>query len=195
MNTIKKNITCLAVFVFLLCITSFADIPHITMNSWNDNNYEHCSLTGIDPTSGNVLWNTYLGAATATELQSGSYLGINNGLAYAVFDGSVYIIYPQTGAILMKNSDFGGSCSAYTFSSSGKLYMSGYYGPDFYVMNADGTTLSRVNSINSQYYWPESMYFSNGNNMILKYGGNNYSGEGYYPVEFDVTKYFGTIEY
>ena len=195
MSNIKKFIICMVGFVFLSCMTSLANTPYITMNTWYESSYEHGSLTGIDPTNGNVLWNTYLGAAVATELENDTYLGINNGLAYAVFDGSVYIIYPQTGAILIKNSDFGGSCSAYTFSSSGKLYMSGYYGPDLYVMNADGTTLSRVNSINSQYFWPESMYFSNGNNMILKYGGNNYSGEGYYPIEFDVTKYFGTIEY
>lgn len=195
MNTLSKYLLCLMAFIFISSATAMANTPFITMNTWDEAYYEHASITGIDQYTGNVLWNTYLGEAPMTEASSATYLGLNNGFAYAVFDGSVYILDPQTGTILIKNSDFGGSCSAYTFSSSGKLYMSGWYGPDFYILNTDGTTLSRVNSINSQYAWPESLSFSSGNDIILTYGLNNTYGEGYYPVKFDVTKYFGIIEY
>ena len=175
------------------CFTSFAT-PYIIMNKWSTSDYqEHCSLQGINPNTGQVIWNTYLGSGIETELSVGDYLGINNGFAYAVFDGSVYVLDPETGYVLLVNSDYKGRSPAWTFSSSGKLYLCGYYGPDLFVMDTDGKTLCRVNSFNNKLYWPYYMMFTTGNNLLIEYDGylddtlNN-------RIIIDVTKYFGIIE-
>jgi outer membrane protein assembly factor BamB len=177
----------------IFCFTSFAT-PYITLNTWSTADYqEHCSLQGINQTTGEVIWNTYLGSAVGTEVNAGDYLGINNGFAYVTFDGSVYMIDPETGNILLVNSDFQGRGPAWTFSSSGKLYMCGWYGPDLFIMGSDGQTISRVETLtNDQYFRPYSMYFTNGNNLAITYeGGRVVDGA---TLQFDVTKYFGIVE-
>lgn len=67
-------------------------------------------------------------------------------------------------------------------------------GPEFFVMDPYGNTMSRINSMSDNYYLPCELYFTYGDNICLVYGGSYY-GEGYYPLEFNVTQYFGIIEY
>ncbi|ETP73471.1 hypothetical protein UYO_0408 [Lachnospiraceae bacterium JC7] len=190
---LKKLIISIVGFVMALSITALAE-PYINLTTWYDGGYEHASMDGINEYTGEVMWSTYLGAAQATELEAAQYLGNSYGNAYVLFDGAVYMIDPYTGYINWVNPDFGGRSASWAFSSSGKLYMCGYYGPDFYVMDSYGNTLSRVHSLSDYYFWPNELYFTYGDNICLVYSGS-VSGDGYYPLEFDVTKYFGVVQY
>lgn len=189
---VKSFVFSLITFVMAMCVTSYAD-TFVTMNTWEENNYEHCSLQGIDTSNGAVLWNQYLGAAAATELELGQYLGMNNGLAYALFNGTVYVLDPLTGAIILANPDFGGASATWTFSSSGKLYMCGWYGPDLFIMDSNGTTLSRVESLSKDYFWPDYIYFTTGNILRINYDGPEDFNNNKF-IEIDVTRFFGIIQ-
>ena len=177
----------------VFCFTSLAT-PYITVNSWrtNDDYQHHCSVQGINKSTGEVVWNTYLGSKPSDESSGGTYLGENNGYAYVVFNGSVYLIDPETGNIILVNSDFQGWDTSWAFSSSGKLYMCGWEGPDLFIMGSDGYTISRVETLtNNQYCRPYSLYFTSGNNIAISYEGGIADGA---TLQFDVTKYFGIIE-
>lgn len=190
---LKKLIISIVGFVMALSITALAE-PYISLTTWYDGGYEHASMDGVNEYTGEVMWSSYLGAAQATELEAAQYLGNSYGNAYVLFDGAVYVIDPYTGYVNWVNQDFGGRSASWAFSSSGKLYMCGYYGPDFFVMDPYGNTVSRVHSMSDYYFWPNELYFTYGDNICLVYSGS-VSGDGYYPFEFDVTQYFGIVEY
>ena len=194
----KKLMLSIIGLIIVFSITSFAT-PYITMNSWrtNEDYQHHCSVQGINQNTGEVLWNTYLGSEPSTELSGGTYLGINNGFAYVVFKSSVYVIDPQTGNIILVNSDFQGAAPAWTFSSSGKLYMGAYYdGPELFIMDKDGKTLCRVYSLSDKFYWPVEMRFTTGNNLLIEFDGcqDDAIDVSNWRMTIDVTKYFGVIE-
>ena len=193
-DMLKKIVITVVGLMVGFCLTVYGADPRITMNVKYEDCYEYSTLTCKNQTNGSIMWSKTLDALPATELTRSQYLGINNGYAYVLHGGTILLLDPETGAVKKENSDFGGASASWIFSSSGKLYMCGYYGPDFYVIDKDGKTVSRIESINDKYYWPESMIFTKGNDLILTYGAKDGAGEGSYPVEFDVTKYFGTVE-
>ena len=143
-------------------------------------------MKGYD-TSGNQLWYyqcTYLDKAQLPRI---SWIGVNNELVYFVEDGDIVALDLGTGYEKWRNKDFGGSPAekAFVFSSSGKLYISGYYGPDFFVVDKNGKTIAKRQSMtNGKSYWPWKMEFLNGDMMRIYYE----SDDSY--VDFDVTDYF-----
>ena len=191
---LKKIVISVVGFILGFCITAIAAEPKITMDIKYGDCYEYSTLTCKNRTTGSIMWTKSLDPLPATELTRSQFIGINNGYAYVLHGGTVMLLDPETGAVKKENPDFGGASALWVFSSSGKLYMCGYYGPDLYVIDKDGKTLSRVESIDSRYYWPESMKFSTGNNLVITYGSKEGAEEGEYSVEFDVTKYFGKID-
>ena len=68
--------------------------------------------------------------------------------------GDVVALDLGTGYERWRNRDFGGSLATgvFVFSSSGKLYLSGYLGPDFFVVDKNGRTISRVKSMSLAEY-------------------------------------------
>jgi len=102
---------------------------------------------------------------------------------------------PWNGNIIHVNNEFGGASASWVFSSSGKLYMCGYYGPDLFIMGTDGTTIARKPSLTDQYYWTQELKFTTGNNLAVFYGAKNGGYEVNYPYIIDVTDYFGIIEH
>ena len=193
---LKKIVICVVGFVMIMGLrfTTFAAVSKITMDVRYEDCYEYGTLTCKNQTTGAVIWSKKLDPLPATELTRSQYLGLNNGYAYVLHGGKILMLDPETGAVKKENSDFGGASALWIFSSSGKLYMCGFYGPDFYVIDKEGKTVSRVENIDSRYYWPESMKFTTGNNLVITYGSKEGSVEGDYNVEFDVTKYFGKID-
>ncbi len=191
---LKKIVFSAVGFILGFCIAANAADPKITMDIKYGDFYEYSTLTCKNRTNGSLMWSKNLDPLPATELTRSQFIGINNGYAYVLHGGTVMLLDPETGAVKKENTDFGGASALWVFSSTGKLYMCGYYGPDFYVIDKDGKTVSRVENIDSRYYWPESMKFSTGNNLVITYGSKEGAEEGEYAVEFDVTKYFGKIE-
>ena len=100
---------------------------------------------------------------------------LNNGAVYLVECGSIKSLDFFTGRVLWTNSDFGGAPAegCYPFSSSGKLYISGYYGPDLFVVDPSGRTVCRVNELCPGSYWMESMWWYGGDDMRVYYASDS----------------------
>ena len=191
MNNIKTFFRTLLInlaVTFLLSLTAHAETYNFNLQTTISNNMESAVLTATT-LSGSKVWTYYSGSYPAAEL-SHFALMTNNGYVYLVENGSIKQLDFFTGNVNWTNSDFKGSPAkeAYTFSSSGKLYIAGYYGPDLFVVDTDGTTIARVNQIDSSSYHLDSMWFYDGDYIRAHYDSNNT----FYT--FNVLNYFGRMD-
>ena len=171
---IFKNVLLILVLTFLFSTAVHADTTYwFTLSTSNDNGYEHAYLTAEDA-NGRQVWSYSSGYYPVTELSHFQMI-LNNGAVYLVENGSIKSLDFFTGRVLWTNSDFGGSPAdgCYTFSSSGKLYISGYYGPDLFVVDPSGRTVCRVNELCPGSYWMESMWWYGGDDMRVYYGSDS----------------------
>ncbi|MDO4519476.1 MAG: PQQ-binding-like beta-propeller repeat protein [Eubacteriales bacterium] len=154
------------------------------------NNQQSGNVKGYD-SSGNQIWYYQCGSYSRTELDSVTMLGIRDDRFYLVESGTVVALDCSTGQIMWTNSDFRGcpSQNGFQVSSSGKVYLCGYYGPDLFIADRNGKTMSRVNSLAYNSYWPYNLRFTTGDNMKIDYESDNST------LEFNVVNYFGTIQY
>lgn len=183
-----KRMGLISFLMLWLCfaIPACAESVRIDFNrDYLDGQQETAWLKAYDE-AGNQLWYYQCGTYPCTELDRISWIGVNNGRAYLAEGGSIVALDEQTGEELFCNSDFGGSPAqgAYTFSSSGKLYICGYYGPDLMIVNSDGSTLGREDTLKADSWWPYQMQFLHDDMMRITYA----SDESY--VDIDVTDYF-----
>lgn len=191
---VRKNRFCFqtavvaAFLISLFCITSYAETYNFTLRTSINNNYETATLTACD-LSGNTKWVYYGGSYPAAELSHFNLL-VNDGCVYLVENGIISSLDFFTGEKLWTNPDFKGSpaADAYTFSSSGKLYISGYYGPDLYVIDKDGNTIARVDSLYPGEYWISNIWFYSGDNMRIIYDSSSHL------YTFNVLDYFGRTD-
>lgn len=108
------------------------------------------------------------------QLQRVSPIGSWNDRFYFVEDGAVVALSAATGEVLWKNTDFGGSpagVEAVAIDDNGTAYLCGFFGPDLFVVTADGTTVKKEDTLNGDYYWGHKLvlqedcvvvYFSGG---------------------------------
>ena len=181
-------------FMYLITVSVQADYFTFNLNDRGTS----ATLTAIQ--DGRTIWTYDSGyVGPNSELGNFSHVILNNDSSNTSRDNRVYLVQAGTilcfdmltGEILWKNADFGGmpADGCWTFSSSGKLYIGGYYVPDLFVVDTDGTTKCRISSIaSSDYYWPYEMWFDHGDYLSIRY----YSNEKVYT--FDVMNYLGRIE-
>lgn len=194
MITVRKNRFCIltafaaAFLCILFCLTARAETYNFELQKSIKNNYESATLTARD-LNGQTKWVYYGGSYPATELSHFSLI-LNDGCVYLVENGSIKSLDFFTGAVKWTNSDFGGSPAedAYTFSSSGKLYIAGYYGPDLFVVDSDGKTICRVNSLLPGSYWLSNMWWYGGDDMRVIYDSDDHL------FTFNVLDYFGRMD-
>jgi len=162
-----------------------AETYRFTLDTSYLNNYEYATLTAVNE-AGQVVWTYYSDYYPAAELSHFQMI-LNNEYVYLVENGSIKLFDFYTGRVKWTNSDFGGSPAngCYVFSSSGKLYISGYYGPDLFVVDTDGTTICRVNELCPGSYWIDSMWWSGEDEMCVHYSSDQTL------FTFNVLDYFG----
>ena len=93
---------------------------------------------------------------------------------YFVEDGAVVALDIATGEVLWKNSDFGGCPAgeeAVAIDGDGTVYLCGFFGPDFFAVNAEGTTLTKTDSLNADYYWAHKLVLQDSFVMVYFSGG------------------------
>ncbi len=148
-------------------------------------------IKGYD-TNYNQLWYYQCDFHPRAQSDSISWIGINDGKVYFFEDGAIIALDLASGYQVWKNTDYKGTAPAkngYTFSSSGKLYICGYFRPDLFIVDSNGTTISRVFSLTGySNYWPYKLEFTTGDNMKIWYESNNST------YEFNVLDYFNKIE-
>lgn len=115
--------------------------------------YEYAILTGADD-SGNIIWTYQTDKYMGVDLDRVSEIAIRDGRYYFVEDGTIIALNISDGTVIWKNDSFSGGSPSFTFGDDGTLYICGYYGPDFLAVDKDGNTLKRIDSFDSDYFWP-----------------------------------------
>lgn len=161
-------------FMFLCQVPVYAETYYFNLEINNSTYYESAVLTATD-TRGNVKW-TYRSPLYPQSQFSHFALVMNDhGSIYLVEDMNIKAFDFYTGKVKWVNYDFRGhpTNEAYAFSDSDKLYISGYYGPDLFVVDADGKTVCRVEELDHGSWWIDRMFFSGGDNMTVHFSSND----------------------
>lgn len=147
----------------------------VRFESYYENSKEYAIIEGVDA-SGNIIWIYETGKYDATQLSRVSELGIKDDVYYFVDDGAVVALSLEDGSIIWKNADFGGSGMDCAFGPDGTIYVTGYFGPDLFVLDSRGNTVKKIDTFNSDYFWPYEVEYANGQ-IIITFEGNP-SGDG-----------------
>ena len=165
-------------FVLLVVLAAAFALPvraddyyYFDLDVSNSNNQESAVLTATD-TSGNVKWRYQSASYPITQLSHFALVMNDHGCIYLVEDGAIKAFDFYTGNVKWTNRDFQGhpANGCYAFSSSDKLYISGYFGPDLFVVDKNGQTVCRVKELDPGSCWIDRMYFSGGDNMTVHFG-------------------------
>lgn len=131
--------------------------------------YEYAILTGVDD-SGNVIWTYQTDKYMGADLDRVNEIAIRDGRYYFVEDGTIIALNISDGTVIWKNDSFSGGSPSFTFGDDGTLYICGYYGPDFLAVDKDGNTLKRIDSFDSDYFWPYQIDYL-GNRIAITFEG------------------------
>lgn len=114
---------------------------------------EYAIITGLDD-SNQEVWTVTTEKYPQIKLTSIEEIGAYDDRYYYNEGGTVKALDMSDGTLLWQNSDFGGASIHSIIDDTGMLYLCGYYGPDFFAVNLEGSTLCRIESFDENYYWP-----------------------------------------
>lgn len=140
-----------------------------------DAGQEYATLTGVD-NSGAIVWQYTTDAYDAAQLNRTSNIGSWEDRHYFVEDGSVVALDIQTGDVLWKNADFGGSPAgeeACLITKDGTAFVTGYFGPDVIIIDANGNTKWFVDQFSPDLFWPYQVEIAEGQLVIYYESGPN----------------------
>ena len=116
---------------------------------------EHAVIIATDA-DGLPVWTVRTEQYDAAQLSAFADIGVWQDQYYYVERGKVVCLDLHTGSKKWENSDFGGAPTQYChlIKEDGTVYLSGYFGPDFYAVDRDGNTLGKVDQLDPNYFWP-----------------------------------------
>ena len=127
----------------------------VTYTYLEDQGQEFYTFQGIGP-DGAVVWTRESAHLDCAQVQRVSPIGTADGAFFYNEDGTVIALDVKSGEILWENSDFGGNFStpqAAMVDPDGFLYLCGYFGPDLFVLDLEGNTVKKIDSLNPDYFW------------------------------------------
>lgn len=124
---------------------SMVAVDKVNFDRHIENDIESATITAVDY-NGNTIWQYDTQKYECAMLDRVSEIGINEDHYYLAEDGAIIAFDLQSGKLLWKNNEFGGSCSSYAFDESGNLFMCGFETPDFFAVDKTGKTLSIIQS-------------------------------------------------
>ena len=145
----------------------------IVFERFMENGMEYAAVTSYDE-EGNVLWIYKTGSYESAQCDRVSKIGQQNGYFYIVEDGAVIALDELTGEVAWRNGEFigAGTEKGYVFDKDGNLYISGYLGPDLFIVDKTGKTLYRQDSF-QQGYWPYEMELKDENILRIHFEGDS----------------------
>ncbi|MCC8141333.1 MAG: discoidin domain-containing protein [Lachnospiraceae bacterium] len=160
----------------------------ISFERKRDNDNEYAVVTAKDE-SGNTVWEYQTPEYAMTELDRTSAIGREGDSYYLVQGGSVVSLDAETGTTNWENPDFQGSPAdgASAFGDD-VVYLSGYYGPDFYAVTTGGDTVSRIDEFDSNYFWPYELEVQ-GDTALVTLDSSNSGGEGPYYFQVNLQNF------
>ncbi len=129
---------------------------HFSYMTSEDFTEEFAKIAGTDD-SGREVWVHYTETYPMAQLVQVSAVGRWRNIYYYVEGGSLVALDTETGEPLWINDDFGGcpaNDQACLITQDGTVLLTGYFGPDFMVIDRHGNTLNRTETFDSDYYLP-----------------------------------------
>ncbi len=151
-------------------------VEEIRFDRFEEQGVEYAVITGVN-SANEVQWTYTTIRSDMTELTQMEEIGLENGLYYFNERGTIVALEPDSGKVVWKNDEFGGCSISYDFGENGDLFLSGYYGPDFFWVNANGKTVKRIENVDKQYFWPDGIKYKNGHVEITMRGTPDGYGE------------------
>lgn len=152
----------------------------------SDGNTEYGTVTRYDD-EGAVLWQYSTDTYERAQCVRVSGIGQKNGFYYLVEDGTILALNEATGEMVWKNEEYMGSSTekGYVFDEDGNLYISGYLGPDLFVVDKEGKTLYKKDSFDPDVYWPFEMKWESENILKIHFEGGEGSDENWKSVDLN----------
>lgn len=125
----------------------------LTVN-YNTNNTTYAVVEGKN--GKNVVWSYRTSDYPSAQNACASEIGQKNGIYYFVEGGTVVALNVQSGSVVWKNDEFEGSAVTSAFTEDA-IYICGALGPDLFIVDYNGKTISKKKSISSEYYWPSKI--------------------------------------
>ena len=137
--------------------TTLPEVPAITVTFEHvcAEGTEYARITGTDD-RGSQVWSLETTHYQLSQLDRVSDVGSWQGRYYYVEDGTVVALNIADGSVLWTNADFGGcpaGKAATLIEENGTVYLCGFFGPDFFGVNAQGKTIQRMDTLDPDYYW------------------------------------------
>ncbi len=136
-------------------------VEDIRFSRFEEQGKEYAVITGINSTGG-VQWTYRTMRSDMTELTHMEEIGRTNGLYYFNERGTIVALDPDSGEVVWKNEEFGGCSISFDFAPNGDLFLCGYYGPDFFRVDANGKTIKRIQKVDERYFWPSELWYRGG---------------------------------
>ena len=127
---------------------------NVTYNYYTENGSEYAAIQGFD-TAGNQLWVVTTALLPMAQLARVTDIGRYEDRYYYIEDGTVMALNVADGTVLWKNTDFCGAPleDCVFIGETGRIYLSGYFGPDIAVIEPDGST-AMIEALSTDYFWP-----------------------------------------
>lgn len=156
--------------------------PNIVCERLGTETEEYAVVQSYDA-DGTLLWEYTTKSYGRAQCPRVAGLNRDHGHYYMVEDGTVKAFDENTGELLWENKEYQGSATTggYVFDKDGNLYLSGYLGPDLFVVDKDGKTLYRNASFDSNVMWPYEMEWKDENSqdiLRIHYEGTASTGMG-----------------
>jgi len=117
-----------------------------------DNQNHYAVLTGLDA-DGNVVWSHETDTYMVAQVDLVEEIGVCGGRYYYIENGIVKTRDLATGDFLWESEDTMGAGVHTAFGDEGELYLCGYFGPDFFVIDRRGETLCNIPTFDEDYWW------------------------------------------
>ena len=108
---------------------------------------------------------------------------------YFCEDGAIVVLDAATGNVLWRNWDFGGGCPSSYIDEDGTVYSCGYLGPDFFVVDAEGKTICRIERFDEEYCWPKKIEKVGNKIAVTMDIGPDYQAQKDYIFSVDLTDF------
>lgn len=150
---------------------------------------ENIALYGETET-GETVWTRYYGTEYVATPQLLEEIGAWEDRYYFNNAGTIVCLRIADGETIWENLEFVGTgISSVIDTSTGAVYACGWYGPDFFAVDAEGNTHVEYRQLSEDFYWPTDMVFSGPDKLVIFYMGGpfifNHPGP-YDPVPFYV---------
>lgn len=126
---------------------------------------QYAIISGLNQ-DGTEVWKKKTDAYPVTELDCVCEVGISKDTYYYTEGGTVAALNLSDGTVLWKNEDFGGYSVSAAIGEDGNLYLCGYYGPDFFVVDPEGKTLCRIDSFSDEFQWAHAIQCGGGQAVV-----------------------------